>query len=318
MSIFSKWFSNKGADSEAKTEPKKPQLSAADYCEQGQKSLDAGKYVEAMEYFQAAIEKEPQNEMAYELLIDTYRAMGREQDAQKTINKLRVAVPNYANVTFFNKSYQPIILQSTSTVSSKVKNNKHTSLKKCTPINPVSEAVIIVIEALISPLKKCQLAIKTKSGAFVFRLFLYTITMLNVMQLLAAITNVTRWDVWEWGQIGWLFGLIGVCVVVFLPSGISIYGLFAIERAPKVNHKKTNILFVLLNVIGVYFLWRFSTSENLYYGPSWSWNHLWLFYRPFVFFIGGEILLLIILIVIYYLAVAISFIGRQIRNFFTT
>lgn len=97
MSIFSKWFSNKGADSEAKAEPKKPQLSAANYCEQGQKSLDAGKYIEAMEFFQAAIELDKHFEKAYLLLSEVYEKQGKFDKSRATLYALLALEPNNEN-----------------------------------------------------------------------------------------------------------------------------------------------------------------------------------------------------------------------------
>lgn len=94
MSIFSKWFSNKGADSEAKAEPKKPQLSAADYCEQGQKMLNEGKLMQAMEYFQAAIELDKHFEKAYLLLSEVYEKQGKPDKAKAALYALLAVDPN--------------------------------------------------------------------------------------------------------------------------------------------------------------------------------------------------------------------------------
>ena len=44
MSFFSNLFSNKSQKTETASEPPKPQYSATEYCEQGQKSLDAERY----------------------------------------------------------------------------------------------------------------------------------------------------------------------------------------------------------------------------------------------------------------------------------
>ena len=66
MSWLSKFFSKSH---------KQRQLSSEDCCMHGQQAFAIGKYVEAMEYFQAAIEKDAQNEEAYLLLIDAYRAL---------------------------------------------------------------------------------------------------------------------------------------------------------------------------------------------------------------------------------------------------
>lgn len=94
MSIFSKWFSNKKPESSTSDEPRKPQLSASDYCEQGQKSLNAGKYVEAMEYFQAAIEAEKHFEKAYLLLASAYEKQGKMDKAKATLYTLLAVEPN--------------------------------------------------------------------------------------------------------------------------------------------------------------------------------------------------------------------------------
>ena len=94
MSIFSKWFSNKESESSTSVEPKKPQYSASDYCDQGQKSLDAGKYVEAMEYFQAAIETDKRFEKAYFLLATAYEKQGKLDKAKAALYRLLAENPN--------------------------------------------------------------------------------------------------------------------------------------------------------------------------------------------------------------------------------
>lgn len=75
---------------------KQPNMSAEDCCVQGKMSYNAGKYLEAMEFFQAAIEKDSKKGEAYTSLIDTYRILGREHDAQKTLKKLQIEIPNYS------------------------------------------------------------------------------------------------------------------------------------------------------------------------------------------------------------------------------
>lgn len=78
---------------------KQPQLTAEDCCTQGKQLFDASKYLEAMEFFQVAIEKDAQKEEAYKSLINTYRALGREQDAERTIKELQKAIPNHKPIT---------------------------------------------------------------------------------------------------------------------------------------------------------------------------------------------------------------------------
>ena len=94
MSIFSKWFSGKKTEEPASVESQKPQCSAADYCEQGQKSLDASKYVEAMEYFQAAIEVDKHFEKAYLLLSVAYEKQGKTDKAKAALYGLLAIDPN--------------------------------------------------------------------------------------------------------------------------------------------------------------------------------------------------------------------------------
>lgn len=82
-------------------------MSAEDCCAQGKIYFNAGKYLEAMEFFQAAIEKNSKYGEAYTSLIDTYRFLGREQDAQKTLKKLQIEIPNYSLESQTTKSAPP-------------------------------------------------------------------------------------------------------------------------------------------------------------------------------------------------------------------
>lgn len=94
MSWLSNLFSkDEQQPSEASTAPK-PMATAADYCEQGQKSLDAGKYVEAMEFFQAAIEADKRFEKAYLLLSEVYVNQGKTDKAKATLYALLAVEPN--------------------------------------------------------------------------------------------------------------------------------------------------------------------------------------------------------------------------------
>lgn len=294
-------------------------FSASDYCEAGKKAMEAGKNVEAMEYFQAAIEIDPKNEEAYLLLIDVYRALGREQDVQKTIQKLQIEIPNHSPITPRSK---PHVVTSGS--------NKHNSSSK-------HEIINLILRGAVETVKKICFSIGSISGKSVFRLLLYVITTINVIQLLAAVTRVTTWSVWDWGLLfdvlGILVGIIGVCITILLPAGLVLWGILRIENSPSVNHAKTNIFFLILNAFSIYCLFRFSNityeiTKRHYsnYGEwieridvsLWSWNHLWLFFRPLIYFIGGAIALLIILIIGNYLILALSYLGRQIHKFFTT
>lgn len=92
MGWFSKLFSN--GETQASAEPQKSLLSATDYCERGQKSLDAGKYVEAMEFFQAAIEADKCFEKAYFLLTTAYEKQGKKDKAKAALYGLLAIDPN--------------------------------------------------------------------------------------------------------------------------------------------------------------------------------------------------------------------------------
>lgn len=94
MSWLSNLFSkDEQQPSEASTPPK-PMVTAADYCKQGQNSLDAGKYVEAMEYFQAAMETDKRFEIAYLLLSEVYEKQGKTDKAKATLYALLAVEPD--------------------------------------------------------------------------------------------------------------------------------------------------------------------------------------------------------------------------------
>ena len=95
------WLSNlftkdQQQPSEAST-PQKPLPTAADCCERGQKSLESGKYVEAMEYFQAAIEADKRFEKAYLLLATAYEKQGKKDMAKAALYSLLAVEPNNEN-----------------------------------------------------------------------------------------------------------------------------------------------------------------------------------------------------------------------------
>ncbi len=94
MSIFSKWFSNKTAQTAEAQNSNHPSVSVADYCEKGEKSLVAGRFVEAMEYFQAAIETDKRFEKAYLLLYEAYVKQGKTDKAKATLYALLAVEPN--------------------------------------------------------------------------------------------------------------------------------------------------------------------------------------------------------------------------------
>lgn len=96
MGWFSKLFSGNEPQVEVNAEVTKPQCSAAEYCEQGEKALGLGKFVEAMEFFQAAIETDYRYEKAYFLLATAYEKQGKVDKAKATLFGLLAIDPNNA------------------------------------------------------------------------------------------------------------------------------------------------------------------------------------------------------------------------------
>lgn len=81
--------------SEASTAPK-PLPTAADYCKQGQKLLDGGKLLQALEYYQAAIEIDNDNVVALCGMMNIYKMMGKTDKAtviSKKLNELTAKSP---------------------------------------------------------------------------------------------------------------------------------------------------------------------------------------------------------------------------------
>lgn len=97
MSIFSKWFSNNTSQTAEAQNSNQPSVSADDYCEKGEKSLAAGRFVEAMEYFQAAIETDKRFEKAYLLLATSYEKQGAIDKAKASLYGLLAIDPNNNN-----------------------------------------------------------------------------------------------------------------------------------------------------------------------------------------------------------------------------
>ena len=94
MSMFLKWFSGKKKEESSNVEPQMPQFSAADYCEQGQKMLNEGKLMQAMEFFQAAIEEDKHFEKAYLLLSEVYEKQGKKDKVKAALYGLLAIDPN--------------------------------------------------------------------------------------------------------------------------------------------------------------------------------------------------------------------------------
>ena len=69
-------------------------LPATDYCEAGKKAMEAGTIVEAMEYFQAAIDADKRFENAYILLSEAYVKQGKTDKAKATLYALLAVEPD--------------------------------------------------------------------------------------------------------------------------------------------------------------------------------------------------------------------------------
>ena len=87
------WLTNIFSKNETVPGSEKPKTTATDYCEQGEKSLANGKYVEAMEFFQAAIETDKRFEKAYLLLVTSYEKQGNMVKAKATLYALLAIDP---------------------------------------------------------------------------------------------------------------------------------------------------------------------------------------------------------------------------------
>ena len=145
MSIFSKWFSNKETESPKSVEPQKLRLSASDYCEQGQKSLDAGRFVEAMEYFQAAIEADKHFEKAYILLATAYEKQGKKDKAKAALYGLLAIDPNNEKamrVVQGISSLEEIRLQNTQQTAMQNQVLLNTRTSNSTSTNPLNSSNI--------------------------------------------------------------------------------------------------------------------------------------------------------------------------------
>ena len=102
--IFDKLF-KKDKDS-GKTTETKP-VSTVDYYAEGKNQFNAGRYTQAMEFFQAAIAEHPERENAYLKLADTFLAMGKQKEASSTLYKLLARYPDSTQAQEMLKKCQP-------------------------------------------------------------------------------------------------------------------------------------------------------------------------------------------------------------------
>lgn len=102
--ILNKLFKkDKGSDKSTETKP----VSTVDYYAEGKNQFNAGRYTQAMEFFQAAIAEHPERENAYLKLADTFLAMGKQKEASSTLYKLLARYPDSTQAQEMLKKCQP-------------------------------------------------------------------------------------------------------------------------------------------------------------------------------------------------------------------
>lgn len=102
--IFDKLF-KKDKDSSKTTETKS--ASAVDYYAEGKNQFNAGRYTQAMEFFQAAIAEHPERENAYLKLAETFLTMGKQKEASSTLYKLLARYPDSTQAQEMLRKCQP-------------------------------------------------------------------------------------------------------------------------------------------------------------------------------------------------------------------
>lgn len=136
MSWLSKYFPSKPHTSET-DELNMPKLSAADYCIQGEKAFDEGKFVEAMEYFQASIELDSRFEKSYLMLSAVYEKQRNVDKSKATLYALLAVEPNNVealkrinrlNEEIIIPKPQAITATNTSTLTHSTKQNISTKI----------------------------------------------------------------------------------------------------------------------------------------------------------------------------------------------
>ena len=89
--IFDKLFKK---DKDPVTEKSAGQPAKVDYYAEGVAQFNAGHYTQAMEYFQAAVAENPQNESAHLKLAESFRALGKTKEAESILYKLLAINPS--------------------------------------------------------------------------------------------------------------------------------------------------------------------------------------------------------------------------------
>ena len=94
MGWFSNLFTNNTSQSSDTNTSEHPKYSAADLCAKGEKFLDSGKFVEAMECFQAAIDANKHFEKSYLLLSTVYEKQDKKDKAKSALYALLAVYPD--------------------------------------------------------------------------------------------------------------------------------------------------------------------------------------------------------------------------------
>ena len=216
--IFDKLF-NKGKTAvDGKTVMRSTNV---DYYVEGIAQFNAGHFTQAMEYFQAALNKDPENEDVLRGLADTYGRLGKTGLQKETLAKIKNDRPTPLQPPLPSDNDEP----------SKTKRRDN-----------VLSQVGIFLNKTTKHIKKDDL------WCYVFRIVLYCITVFNVIQLLSASLNVINWTVWDGLLILPGIGVIGVGVCIILPAYCVGLLMAKIEMTPSINLKKTNIVLIILNV----------------------------------------------------------------------
>lgn len=194
MDWLSKFFTKNEQQPSDNVMLQKPEISASDCCEQGKKSLDACKYVEAMEYFQAAVEADKRFEKAYLLLATAYEKQGKMDKAKAALYELLANDPN-------NKRAQDRIVM----------------LEELNVAKPKSESTGTITFQTASPNSNNGVNSKTKSrkesSAELWEVF--SIVLIIVVIVIVDIILIAN-DIFELHRGGTLLFLIDLIVFVLL------------------------------------------------------------------------------------------------------
>lgn len=188
MGIFSKWFSSKKQqDGTISVTPQMPQFSAVDYCEQGQKMLNEGKLMQAMEFFQAAIEEVKHFEKAYLLLSEVYEKQGKMDKAKAALYALLAVEPNNKNA---------------------LGRIDELNGKQVIIIPPISQKPPVKPKSVSLSTKQPKIKQKTKAGEISYKVTKYFWILLCLTIILLSFVLAIVYSIYEDVDDGLVLGLI--------------------------------------------------------------------------------------------------------------